>query len=1065
MFATSFDVNCDYTHSDGKSGRGHGGVAIIAKKGLNMVSLEISDQPRIVAVLVRGLSPEILLVAVYMPTGTDRDKVIEFQETLDKVCSIVAEHGNGRMVVIGGDWNVDLTRDVHRNRKYVVELMTEMNLTVPAEAALYNKYSLYRQETRGVSLLDYFLVDTSHRHIVKNYIIYDRSALNKSDHEPVLIEVSVNISKSQPTLNKKDKIDWPKARKDGAVAEYQSRVSSSTYNANNVEDIVNGITQAANVLPRRGVRNRASRWWSPQLTTLRKNCLAARRAWQDARVEEREEAQSVYRREKREYLNEQRKQRLKKQKEEDEKKEQECGKVSLRYFKFMRKCQPRRSIGRITVEEKELFQPQEIANAFLNHFVKTGKPVQSPNFNSDWQAIVQGVVETACGDYEANFEKLDPVNPVTEVEINDVIGGMVGNKAPGYDGIMTEHLKEADGAASKEIAKCMQNILKTAVIPENFKYGLVSPVYKGHGSNTAATDSYRDISVLTLLCKIFEKLIVRRLADTFTDAEIPGELQFAYHKNRGTLQANFILAEIVSANQDLGKPVYLAYLDVQKCFNSIWHAGLLYKLLCVNTPPRLLLVLRNLYREFNIKVKVNQEVSTDGKIQQGLKQGGILSTSMLMVFMNDKIEMLRKSGKGAKIGDRTVPVIAYADDEVLISTDPDELQDMLAIAYEHSCLWRYKYSASKSKVMVYGKKASSRIWRLGKEEIRTTDEYAHLGVTMAPRSVARRRIEQGFNKARRAFYAHCIHGTNLRRVSPLSLYATWRIYAEPILTYSLAVTTLNASDTVYLETMLLRLYRMMQGLPAKTQKIVVYAMLGALSCRGLILKITLQFIGFLLRAAREHELTQYTIMHGSVNEDRKSSIVHRWDHLLALHGLPSMAVMVANNKAAELTSKKIKEMVNMSMHQEVVRSAEKLTSVFWLPNVMAQEMIYLPPSDFWPMSRYSVGGRLATVSKINLLSGHSKISTGMVRRHVEQNSKCPLCRQAIETLEHFMYECVSLESARRQAQSKYDVTMRNEIPAVESIIQADKRETLFIHYLYKTRVRIEVEGPNPAIPT
>ena len=107
-------------------------------------------------------------------------------------------------------------------------------------------------------------------------------------------------------------------------------------------------------------------------------------------------------------------------------------------------------------------------------------------------------------------------------------------------------------------------------------------------------------------------------------------------------------------------------------------------------------------------------MSGDGKIEQGLKQGGILSTSMLTLFMDDKIRTIVEARIGATIGEKMVPVIAYADDEVLISTDPTELQTLLDIAFQHSCLWRYRYSAVKSKVVIYGAKRGYNSWKLGK---------------------------------------------------------------------------------------------------------------------------------------------------------------------------------------------------------------------------------------------------------------------------------------------------------------------------------------------------------------
>ena len=76
--------------------------------------------------------------------------------------------------------------------------------------------------------------------------------------------------------------------------------------------------------------------------------------------------------------------------------------------------------------------------------------------------------------------------------------------------------------------------------------------------------------MLTVLCKLFEKLILERLGEGLAEVDVPSELQFAYQSNRRYIAGKLHLQEVISASRDLGKPVYLVFLDVKKCFNSIW---------------------------------------------------------------------------------------------------------------------------------------------------------------------------------------------------------------------------------------------------------------------------------------------------------------------------------------------------------------------------------------------------------------------------------------------------------------------------------------------------------------
>ena len=90
---------------------------------------------------------------------------------------------------------------------------------------------------------------------------------------------------------------------------------------------------------------------------------------------------------------------------------------------------------------------------FLTHFVHTGKPIKSSAFNEKWREAVDAAVENICNRYEADFDSLDQLDPIDESEIDEAIYHLKNRKAPGFDEITAEHLKEAKGIANATI--CM----------------------------------------------------------------------------------------------------------------------------------------------------------------------------------------------------------------------------------------------------------------------------------------------------------------------------------------------------------------------------------------------------------------------------------------------------------------------------------------------------------------------------------------------------------------------------------------------------------------------------------
>ena len=83
-----------------------------------------------------------------------------------------------------------------------------------------------------------------------------------------------------------------------------------TYNGiNSIEHITAAITAAARKLPKKSKTNHASGWWNKALTNLRQGCLTARAEWRNAQKDEKLQAEAVYKKIKRDYINAQRDER------------------------------------------------------------------------------------------------------------------------------------------------------------------------------------------------------------------------------------------------------------------------------------------------------------------------------------------------------------------------------------------------------------------------------------------------------------------------------------------------------------------------------------------------------------------------------------------------------------------------------------------------------------------------------------------------------------------------------------------------------------------------------------
>ena len=112
--------------------------------------------------------------------------------------------------------------------------------------------------------------------------------------------------------------------------------------------------------------------------------------------------------------------------------------------------------------------------------------------------------------------------------------------------------------------------LSHGIVPSAVKLGTVIPLLKKPSLDPSDPYNYRPITVSSMHSKLIELSIipVQEISDT----------QFGYRPGRGANFAVTLVHDISQIFVQNGSPVYIATLDAEKCFDSVWHKGIFYKL-------------------------------------------------------------------------------------------------------------------------------------------------------------------------------------------------------------------------------------------------------------------------------------------------------------------------------------------------------------------------------------------------------------------------------------------------------------------------------------------------------
>lgn len=104
-------------------------------------------------------------------------------------------------------------------------------------------------------------------------------------------------------------------------------------------------------------------------------------------------------------------------------------------------------------------------------------------------------------------------------EVNVLINQLNNSSSAGVNGIPVKILKYCCVEFAELFAYFFNECIKVGHVPVEFKYAIVSPLYKGKGE-VMLMDNYRGISVLPPIGKIFERALGAKIVKHFEENDL-----------------------------------------------------------------------------------------------------------------------------------------------------------------------------------------------------------------------------------------------------------------------------------------------------------------------------------------------------------------------------------------------------------------------------------------------------------------------------------------------------------------------------------------------------------------
>ena len=247
--------------------------------------------------------------------------------------------------------------------------------------------------------------------------------------------------------------------------------------------------------------------------------------------------------------------------------------------------------------------------------------------------------------------------PVHVNEVRKIIAGMRRHGGNFDNNIPTFIFKDFSDQLVEIVAAVCNRSIMTGIFPSRLAIAKVTCLFKNGDPNDVS--NYRPISILPSFSKILEKVVISQFSNYLNSNHIITNCQFGFRSGRSTEHAVHTLVKDIHDSFNMNNFVLCIFLDIKKAFDSLDRHILIQKLKFYGVRG----IECNWFQSYlsNRKqyTKIGNTSSDTLPVKFGVPQGGVLSSLLFLIFINDIINCSLYSD-----------CVLYADDTSLYVSSP-----------------------------------------------------------------------------------------------------------------------------------------------------------------------------------------------------------------------------------------------------------------------------------------------------------------------------------------------------------------------------------------------------------
>ena len=186
------------------------------------------------------------------------------------------------------------------------------------------------------------------------------------------------------------------------------------------------------------------------------------------------------------------------------------------------------------------------------------------------------------------------------------------------------------------------------------------PVFKNVGERSTAKN-YCSVSLLSVVSKIFEKLVNNMIVDHQDKRGLFSDFQYGFRSSRSIADLLTVVSDGIARAFNKSGATRAVALDISKAFDRVWHAGL-HKLKSYGISGQIFGLISSFLSNRRLRVVLDGKFSQEYLVNAEVPHRSILGPTLSLLYIND-------------LPDAIYNIAIYADGTTLYSKS-DQASDL-----------------------------------------------------------------------------------------------------------------------------------------------------------------------------------------------------------------------------------------------------------------------------------------------------------------------------------------------------------------------------------------------------